>query len=166
MLALNFCVFFSRFISFHHRELFVFWYCFYRQQEELGTEYLVRPLARAEDEEHSSDFEPDADDEDNNDEDEDVKILGGISGVSSGKDLAAAPSKKRVRDDDDEEEDDDDDDDSSDDDVRPSKKRWTKILFRGCLVERDRPTDFSYQSICFFCFKNKVFRSLISNKLQ
>ena len=83
-------------------------------QEELGTEYLVQPLGRAKDEEHSSDFEPkeygDGTENEEIDEEEDV---------DDGKDSVKAQSTiKRKRSGDDE--DDGDDDGDIDDDGRPS----------------------------------------------
>lgn len=81
-------------------------------QDELGTEYLVRPVGRAEDEEDASDFEPEenGDDEDVEDEDE---------GDAAGGKVEAPPKRKRS----DKDDSDDDDDDGGEDDERPSKRQ-------------------------------------------
>ena len=86
--------------------------------KDMGTEYLVRPLGRAEDEEDATDFEPGKENgEDDELEEEDDDEAGEAAGAS-GKDGAAAAKRKRPSEDDD----DDDDDDSGDDDERPSKR--------------------------------------------
>ncbi|XP_030945959.1 acidic leucine-rich nuclear phosphoprotein 32-related protein 1-like [Quercus lobata] len=79
-----------------------------KNKEDLGTEYLVRPVARVEDEEDASDFEPKEnggkeEEIDEEDEDED----GGKVDV---------PAKRKRSDKDDS----DDDDDGGEDDERPS----------------------------------------------
>ncbi|XP_020691228.1 acidic leucine-rich nuclear phosphoprotein 32 family member B [Dendrobium catenatum] len=84
-------------------------------EEETGTDYLVRPIARPEDEEDASDFEPgeeNGEDDDIDEEDDDGE---------TGKEGPSAKRKRSQKDDDD---DDDDDDDSNDDDddERPSKR--------------------------------------------
>ncbi|KAF3970918.1 hypothetical protein CMV_005427 [Castanea mollissima] len=78
--------------------------------EDLGTEYLVRPVACVEDEEDASDFEPEengCEEEEIDEEDEDED--GGKVDV---------PTKRKRSDKDDL----DDDDDGGDDDKRPSKR--------------------------------------------
>ncbi|RYR30706.1 hypothetical protein Ahy_B01g055461 isoform A [Arachis hypogaea] len=72
---------------------------------DLGTEYLVRPAGPGEEEDASSDFDPDQNGR--HDEDEDVE-----------KDNV--PSKRKRSDKDDDE--DDDDGDGGEDDERPSKR--------------------------------------------
>ncbi|KAJ1403052.1 hypothetical protein SESBI_27659 [Sesbania bispinosa] len=77
-------------------------------RDDLGTEYLVRPLGTAEEEEASSDFEPEEngeeeDEGDDDDEDEKAEV---------------PPKRKRS----DKDEDDSDDDDGGEDDERPSKR--------------------------------------------
>ncbi|KAG6529559.1 hypothetical protein ZIOFF_011767 [Zingiber officinale] len=52
------------------------------EEEELGTEYLVQPVGRPEDEEDASDFVP----VDETDEDEDIDAPGGFGGSGSVKD--------------------------------------------------------------------------------
>lgn len=81
--------------------------CFDNLQDELGTEYLVRPVGRAEDEEDASDFEPE---ENGVDEDE---------GDDAGGKGEAPPKRKRSDKDD---SDDDDDGDGGEGDERPSKR--------------------------------------------
>lgn len=87
----------------------IFWW----QQQELGTEYLVRPVGRAEDEEDASDFEPEenGEDEDIDEEDADDEDDGGTGGK-----VEAPPKRKRK----------DDSDDGGggggEDDERPSKR--------------------------------------------
>lgn len=83
----------------------------FMQEEDLGTEYLVRPVGRAEDEEDASDFEPEENgqDEDANEEDEDDEEEGGKT---------EAPPKRKRSDDTD-----DDDGDDGEDDERPSKRQ-------------------------------------------
>lgn len=83
--------------------------CFENLQDELGTEYLVRPVGRAEDEEDASDFEPE---ENGVDEDEE-------EGDDAGGKVEAPPKRKRSDKDD---SDDDDDGDGGEDDERPSKR--------------------------------------------
>uniref|UniRef100_A0A175YGT0 Uncharacterized protein n=1 Tax=Daucus carota subsp. sativus TaxID=79200 RepID=A0A175YGT0_DAUCS len=80
--------------------------------EDMGTEYLVQPVARAEDEEEASDFEPDEnveddefEDDDDDDEDEDVDDAGKVE---------SPPKRKRSGK--------EDSDDGGEDDVRPSKR--------------------------------------------
>ncbi|XP_068647896.1 acidic leucine-rich nuclear phosphoprotein 32-related protein 1-like isoform X2 [Aristolochia californica] len=86
------------------------------EEEDMGTEYLVRPVGRAEDEEDASDFEPGEengeevefdDDEDENDDDDD-------DGGGKGDVLT---KRKRSG-----EEDDGDNDSDGDGDERPSKR--------------------------------------------
>lgn len=86
-------------------------------QEELGTEYLVQPLGRAEDEEHSSDFEP----EENGDGAEDEEIDEEDDADDAEDSVKAQSSTKRKRSGDDGDDGDDDGDD--DDDGRPPSKR-------------------------------------------
>jgi len=85
-------------------------------QEELGTEYLVQPLGRAEDEEHSSDFEP----QENGDGSEDEEIDEDVAddGEDSVK-VQSSAKRKRSGDDEDDKDDDGDDDDHG----RPPSKR-------------------------------------------
>ena len=86
------------------------WHLWTNLKEDLGTEYLVRLVARAKDEEDASDFEPeenDGEEEEIDEEDEDED--GGKVDVSA----------KRKRSDKD---DLDDDDDGGEDDERPSKR--------------------------------------------
>lgn len=81
--------------------------------QEPNTEYLVRPIAPAEDELDASDFEPDENGEDEDtdeDEDDDDDEDGG---------KVEAPSKRKRSGDDDSVDDDGGDDD---DDERPSKR--------------------------------------------
>jgi len=87
-------------------------------QEELGTEYLVQPLGRAEDEEHSSDFEPQENGDGSEDEEIDEEDV-----ADDGEDsVKVQSSAKRKRSGDDEDDKDDDGDD--DDDGRPPSKRY------------------------------------------
>lgn len=74
-------------------------------QEDLGTEYLVRPVGHAEDEEDACDFEPqeNGDVEEDDEEDDDGKV-------------ETPPKRKRAS------KDDSDDDDGGEDDDRPSKR--------------------------------------------
>ncbi|KAF5737084.1 hypothetical protein HS088_TW14G01240 [Tripterygium wilfordii] len=76
----------------------------YILQEDIPTEYLVRPVARAEDEKDASDFKPEENGEDEDDDDE-----------GFGK-VEAPPKRKRLG------KDDSDDDDGGEDDERPSKR--------------------------------------------
>ncbi|KAB5538395.1 hypothetical protein DKX38_015928 [Salix brachista] len=78
--------------------------------EDMGTEYLVRPVGRAEDEEDASDFEPvdNGDDDDNDEEEEDDDT------ESAGK-VEAPPKRKRS-------DKDDSDGGGGEDDERPSKR--------------------------------------------
>nr|GMD77489.1 PAB-dependent poly(A)-specific ribonuclease [Ipomoea batatas] len=82
----------------------------HRNLEDLGTEYLVRPCAPAEDEEDTSDFEPEEngeEDEIEGEEDDDDDDAGGK--------VEAPPKRKRSGKD-------DSDDDGGEDDDRPSKR--------------------------------------------
>lgn len=83
-------------------------------QEDLGTEYLVRPVARPEDEEDASDFEPEE-----NGEEEDVHEEDEDDDEGAGK--VEAPSKRKRSDRDGDS--DDGDDDGGEDDERPSKRQ-------------------------------------------
>lgn len=78
-------------------------------QEDLGTEYLVRPVGRAEDEEDASDFEPEENGvEEDVDEDENDNSGAGKS--------EAPPKRKRAS------EEEDEDDSGDEDDARPPKR--------------------------------------------
>ncbi|KAK9147091.1 hypothetical protein Sjap_006994 [Stephania japonica] len=85
-----------------------------RLVEDMGTEYLVRPVGRAEDEEDASDFEPGEEngEEELGEEDDDDE------GDTAGKGEVSAKRKRSSKDD----SDDDDDDDSGEDDERPAKR--------------------------------------------
>lgn len=86
------------------------YFCWLLKQQDLGTEYLVRPVGRAEDEEDASDFEPQENGEEDfeEDEDDDDEDVGGK--------VEAPPKRKRSG------KDDTDDSDGGEDDVRPSKR--------------------------------------------
>ena len=95
------------------------WHLWTNLQEDLGTEYLVRPVARAEDEEDASDFEleengGEEEEIDKEDEDED----GGKVDV---------PTKRKRSD----KNDSDDDDDSGEDDVLATLmfRQWKCLVF-------------------------------------
>jgi hypothetical protein len=81
------------------------------EQEDMGTEYLVRPVGRAEDEEDASDFEPvdngDDEDIDEEDDEDDTEPAGKVE----------APIKRKRSD-----KDDSDDGGGGEDDERPSKR--------------------------------------------
>lgn len=77
-------------------------------QEDLGTEYLVRPVGRAEDEEDASDFEPEENGvEEDIDEDENDNSGAGKS--------EAPPKRKRASEEEEE-------DSGDEDDERPPKR--------------------------------------------
>lgn len=80
-------------------------------QEDLATEYFVRPVGRAKDEEDGSDFEAEGSVEDiyEDDEDEDDEDAGKVEDP---------PKRKRS-----DRDDSDDDDDGGEDDERPSKRQ-------------------------------------------
>lgn len=86
--------------------------------QELGTEYLVKPLGDAEDEEHSSDFEPD----ENGEGAEDEEIDEDDDGDDDSAKAQSSSKRKRSGGDDEDDDDDDDDGDDDDDDGRPSKR--------------------------------------------
>lgn len=77
------------------------------EEEDLGTEYLVQPIARPEDEEGASDFEPSEDEFGEDDEDID-------DDEDEAEPAAAALKRKRSKA--------EDDDDDQDDEERPPKK--------------------------------------------
>lgn len=88
------------------------WHVTGHLQEELGTEYLVRPVGRAEDEEDASDFEPGEE----TDEDEDIIEADNsdFGGTGSVKDGTSSKRKRSAKD--------DSDDEDDGDEERPSKR--------------------------------------------
>ncbi|KAF2312716.1 hypothetical protein GH714_039736 [Hevea brasiliensis] len=84
------------------------------RKTDMGTEYLVQPVGRAEDEEDASDFEPEENGEDEDVEEEDDD---GDDDDKEGAGKVEAPAKRKRSD-----KDDSDDDDGGEDDERPSKR--------------------------------------------